>query len=339
MPSGDKGGWFGKNVFITGIDGFVGFNLATNLDLRGANVSGLILDHNYSSPYHMDREDRKRFRVFSGDIRNYWVVERAIVESRPDFIFHLAAITQVVDAKYMPLQTYDTNIMGTANVLEAARRIRPGKIVTVIASSDKAYGEIEEFPIHEGTPLNPIHPYDVSKACGDFIARSYGRFYGEKVSITRCANIYGPGDINWQRLIPGTIKLILSGRPPVLRGNGKHIREYNYADDVIRAYLMIAKAMAGEPPETMEILSGSAWNISDEDARLSSFDILDMIQDEVGDFLPPVILGGAKDEAKKLALDSWRIAKLIGWKPQVSMKDGLAKTIEWVNEYLYGGLE
>lgn len=329
-------GWLGKNVFITGIEGFVGWNLANNLANQGANVSGLILDHNYASPYHWSREDRKRFMIFSGDIRNYWTVERAIASSRPDFIFHLAAITQVVDAKYMPLQTYGINVMGTANVLEAARRIRPKEIAIIIASSDKAYGEILEEPAKENTPFDPIHPYDTSKACADFVARSYGQFYGERIAITRCGNLYGPGDINWQRLIPGTIRLILSGQAPILRGNGKHVREYNYIDDVVRAYSIIAQDIASEPPETMRVLAGAAWNISDENARLSSLDIVKMIQEEMDDTSEPVILGGAKDEANVLALESGRIGALIGWEPQVHITDGLTRTIDWINEYLGG---
>jgi CDP-glucose 4,6-dehydratase len=307
--------------------------MAKILRAMGAYVYGVDLQSWWNPLKAFDSPGMVFNKIVMGDVRDYNTCERVIVEVKPKVIFHLAAVTQVVDFKQMPLQAYWTNILGTANVLEAARRAFPGEVVTVVASSDKAYGSGPgTLMANERTFLNPVHPYDVSKASADFIARSYGKFYGERTAITRCGNVYGPGDSNWQRIVPGTIRDYLLGKVPVIRSDGSLVREYNYVDDIIDAYLLVAESLMGTDP----VKTGRAWTISDASGRMTVLDMVYRIREAITEINPkvvlpsPTILGTANDEGKEIRLSSSAISEMLGWFPRVSIRDGLLETVKWL---------
>ncbi|NGX44880.1 MAG: CDP-glucose 4,6-dehydratase [Chlamydiae bacterium] len=317
-----------RKILITGSSGFLGQRLAWTLGKLGATVFGL--------DYREDQSNLDDFLL--GDVRDYFTVVRAIAEFKPNIIFHLAAITQVVDAKLIPLLTYSTNIIGTANVLEVARTIGAHlDISTIVASSDKAYGRLVTFS--DGTPtgrvanehtyLNPFHPYDVSKASADFIARSYADVYGQKVAITRCGNIYGPGDDNWQRIVPDTIRSLFEGRPLIIRTDGTQKREYNYVDDIIEAYILVAVHLdsGGE--------TGIAWTISDPNALYSTIEIAELIAVQMGRKLDMEITGGNQSEEQVISLDSSLIREQLGWKPRYLVSQGIFETVNWIKSVFY----
>lgn len=310
-----------RRVLITGSSGFLGQRLAWTLGKMGATVFGF--------DYRADEFNLDDFQL--GDVRDYGTVERAVAEFKPSIIFHLAAITQVVDAKLVPLLTYATNIIGTANVLEVARTVGADfGISTIVASSDKAYGRLPSLAIaDEKTRLDPYHPYDVSKASADFIARSYADVYGQKVAITRSGNIYGPGDTNWQRIIPDTIRSLLEGRPLIIRTDGTQRREYNYIDDVISAYILAAAHLdsGGE--------TGIAWTISDPNALYSTIEIAELVATIMGRKLDMEITGGNQSEEQVISLDSSLIRERLDWKPQYLVSRGITETVEWIKGYLY----
>ena len=324
----------GKKVMITGHAGFLGSRLAKTLKDLGALNYGVDYREQIFIPYDaIFQKRRANFEaVFMGDVTDYLEIERLIAEWRPRFIFHLAAISQVVDAWHAPLQTYQNNIMGTANVLEAVRKSGL-EIVTVVASSDKAFGRLSGLVIaHEETSLNPFHPYDVSKAAADFIARSYADIYGLRVGITRCGNIYGPGDTNWQRIIPGAVRAVLIDEPLVIRSDGGPKRVYNYVDDIIEAYLLVAEDLAEHDKN-----SGTSWTIAAPNDYYDVMEVVKLVESALGaDTIPFDVLGGASEEESHLRLDAGKIIMDLGWKPQVSMSSGINATARWLDEYLQG---
>ncbi len=323
--------WRGKKVMITGHAGFLGSQLARVLKGLGAFNYGVDIREQIFYPYDANFQERRGWfeAVFMGDVTDYLEVERLIAEWRPDFIFHLAAISQVVDAAYAPMHTYQTNIMGTANILEAVRKSKQEHIHIVIASSDKAYGRLKSFVVaDEETHLNPFHPYDVSKAAADFVARSYADIYDLKVGITRCGNIYGPGDTNWQRLIPGAIRSVLTGETLVIRSDGGPRRVYNYVDDIIDAYLLIAEDLANGDN------SGASWTIAAEDDYYGVWEIVDMVGDALGTKVPSNTLGGASEEERHLRLSATKIISELGWEPKATMAHGIRATYSWMQKYM-----
>lgn len=314
----DRLSWKDSSVLVTGGSGFLGRNLIARLLKIGARITNLDL----IIPKKSWSGEEK---FYLSDVRNYEAVERVVVESKPNCVFHLAALTQVVDAKEIPLQSYATNIMGTVNVLEAMRRTNRMNVPIIVASSDKAYGEAaRDLPANETTPLDPFHPYDVSKASADFIARSYATEYGLSVAITRCGNIYGPGDTNWQRLIPGALRAAFLGTSFHIRSNGKLVREYNFVDDILEAYFLIAEALASG-----WAVSGRPWTISDPMVRMSVDEVIQACEIAAGYPIARVYLHGAKDEGRDIRLDAINI-NLIGWSPRMSLPDGLAITAKWL---------
>jgi len=328
-----------QRVLVTGATGFMGQRLVDILLSAGAYVSALVLDIDFASRFYretyMSCLANRIEKTITGDLRNYFDCERAVAESRPTIIFHLAAITQVCDASRMPLQAFDSNIMGTANLLEAARKIAPGEIAIVVASSDKAFGEpIDEMPFNENSVLNPIHPYDVSKASADLVARCYALHYGEKVAITRCGNVYGPGDINWQRLIPEAIRCGLTGKTLIIRSDGSLVREYNYVDDIIDAYIRIALSLMpwGGQPEPWAL--GTSWTVSDNRGRMSVLEIVDKISAVINQDIKIDILGKAQDETGELILESGLIRRKLDWRPKTELPEGLRKTTRWLVKHL-----
>ncbi len=317
--------WLGKKVMITGHSGFLGMCMAEILYDIGAAVFGL--DHRAARPQIGRKAELES--TFMGDVRDYDTVERLIAEWRPDFIFHLAAISQVVDAFHAPLQTYSTNIMGTVNILEVVRKSGLA-VVTVVASSDKAFGRMGPAVVaHEKTPLNPYHPYDVSKAAADFAARSYADIYDLRVGITRCGNIYGRYDTNWQRIIPGAARAALTDETLVIRSNGGPKRVYNYVDDIIEAYLLVAEDLAEQDKN-----SGTSWAIAAANDYYSVTEVVKLVEGALGVTIPLEVLGGASEEEPHLQLDAGKIIVDLGWRPQASMEEGIKATAEWMKKYM-----
>jgi CDP-glucose 4,6-dehydratase len=318
--------WHERPVLVTGCTGLLGSWLTAALVEAGALVVGLIRDevpHSY-----LNRSGtRARIRVVHGDVTDYALLERALNEYEIDAVFHLAAQTIVSIANRAPISTFEANVRGTWTLLEAARR-SPTVTRIVVASSDKAYGDPPALPATEEMPLRGKHPYDVSKSAADLIAHSYAETYGMPIAITRCANLYGGGDLNWNRIIPGTIRDALEGRRPIIRSDGTPRRDYLYVRDGVRAYLMLAEAL-----ERGEI-RGEAFNCGTNEP-LSVLAIVEQILALVPGAQPePVILGQAPNEIQDQYLDSAKIRRVVGWEPQWSREEALRETIAWYEAFL-----
>lgn len=320
--------WKRKKVLITGATGFIGNALVERLLTADADVSAIVRTTDFGEPFFCKPSWQMRsVRTFTGDVRDYQLVQRAMVQAEPDVIFHLAAVTQVVEAKRMPLETYQTNILGTVNVLEATRDAAPEASV-IVASSDKAYGRQEGMASNQ-TPHNPHHPYDASKAAAEIVALSYARHYSVPLSITRMSNIYGPGDRNWRRIIPGTVRSILRREEIVLRSDGKQVRDYLYIDDAVDGYLTLAQFLHTDGAWVRKSLAeGVAFNFAGQSANV--LDIVRLISATMRYAKEPVILGQALDETPILLLDDMRTRDLLGWEPKVSLPAGIDATIAWL---------
>ena len=318
--------WRGKRIFITGCTGLLGSWLTAELLQRGASVLGLI----HSDPSHsllaymgvLPQVDTAQ-----GDIRDYALISRILTDNPIDTIFHLAAQTQVGVANRDPMTTFDTNIKGTWTLLEAARcQAQPPGLI--IASSDKAYGEQPQLPYDENTPLLGQHPYDVSKACADLIAHTYAHSYNLPVAIARCANLYGGGDLNWRRIVPGTIRSVLRGKRPIVRSDGTAKRNYIYVQDAVRGYLTLAQNL--HRPD----VCGQAFNFGTQTATTA----LDMIQTIISlssdPHLKPIIRNEAENEIQEQNLSSRKANQILGWQPRHSLQDGLRQTLSWYERYL-----
>jgi len=271
--------------------------------------------------------DIERVKVVRGDICDAALMERVLGEYEIDTVFHLAAQTIVGIANRNPVSTFQTNIGGTCSVLEACRRSTKVKAI-VVASSDKAYGDQESLPYGEDTPLQGRHPYDVSKSCADLIAQSYFTTYGLPVGITRCGNFYGGGDLNWNRIVPGTIRSILRGKRPVIRSDGQYVRDYFYIEDGVLAYTLLAQQLAKNPD-----LHGEAFNFSNE-TPVSVLEIVERITRLMDSNLKPVIMNEASNEIREQYLRSAKARKLLKWKPLVTLDEGLDRTISWYRDFL-----
>ena len=261
--------WLDRPVFVTGGTGLVGSWLVKRLVEAGADVVCLVRD--WVPQSELVRTGLiERVKVVRGDIRDPVNLERILGEYEIDTVLHLAAQTIVTIANRNPISTFETNIAGTWNLMEACRRSPKVKQI-VIASSDKAYGDQEVLPYSEDTPLQGQHPYDVSKSCTDLIANTYAVSYDLPVAITRCGNFYGGGDLNWNRIVPGTIRSILRGQRPVIRSNGKYIRDYFYVEDGAAAYMLLAEQLARYGD-----LKGEAFNFSNE-IQMTVSDVVEKI--------------------------------------------------------------
>jgi CDP-glucose 4,6-dehydratase len=318
--------WLDRPVLVTGCTGILGSWLTIALVDAGAAVTGLIRDE---VPFtHLRRSGYEdRIRVVRGDVTDYELVERALNEYEIDTLFHLAAQTIVHIADRAPLSTFETNIKGTWTVLEAARRT-PKTERIIVASSDKAYGAHEDLPYTEDVALKGCYPYDVSKACADRIAQSYIVTYDLPVAVTRCANLYGGGDLNWSRLIPGTIRSVLRGKRPVIRSDGTLVRDYLYIPDAVAGYLRLAEKL--DAPE----VRGEAFNLGMDDPK-SAMEVVQTIIDVSGEpTLEPLVLGEAKNEIQDQYLDSTKARRLLGWWPEHSLREGLRETVAWYRAFL-----
>ncbi len=265
--------------------------------------------------------------VVRGDLRDQAVLERVLGEYETDTVINLAAQTIVGIANRNPVSTFETNIAGTWALLEACRRSPQVKQI-VMASSDKAYGEHETLPYTEDFALQGRHPYDVSKSCGDLITQAYAQTYGLPVGITRCGNFYGGGDLNWNRLVPGTIRSVLRGQPPVIRSDGRYVRDYFYVEDGAAAYLLLAEKMAANPE-----LHGQAFNFSNE-SQVTVLELADKILGLMGSDLRPEVRNEATNEIRDQYLSADKARELLDWEPMFTLDQGLERTIAWYRDAL-----
>ena len=317
--------WNNKNVFITGGTGFLGSYLVKKLVNYGANVTMLVRDYIPQSNIYVG-EEYKKVNVVHGTLEDYLLIERTLGEYEIDTIFHLAAQAIVGVANRNPLATFTSNIQGTWNILEAARTSPLIKQV-IVASSDKAYGDQEKLPYDENMPLQGMHPYDVSKSCADLIAQTYYETYKLPVCITRCGNLYGGGDLNFNRIIPQSIKSILNNEAPVIRSDGSFIRDYFYIEDAVDAYINLAE-------KVVELnLGGQAFNFSNE-IQLTVLELVNKILKIMGSDIKPIILNQGSNEIIHQYLSAKKARTVLGWSPNYTIDEGLSKTIEWYKEFL-----
>lgn len=317
--------WRDRAVAVTGATGFLGSHLVDHLSGLGAAVVVLMRDE--IPPTSITRRWLPKVQVVRGAVEEQATVERLLGDYEARTLFHLAAQSQVGVANRNPVATYEANIAGTWTLLEAVRR-SPRVEQVVTASSDKAYGAQPVLPYDEDMPLAAVNPYDVSKACADLLSQSYHQTYDVPVCITRCGNFFGPGDQNWQRLVPGTIRSLLRGERPVIRSDGTMVRDYLYVVDGALAYLRLAEAMA-----TDKSLTGHAFNFSTE-VPLTVLELVGKLQEAAGTDLEPDILGTASHEIDRQYLSAAKARKLLGWAPTLSTEAALAETVDWYREHL-----
>ncbi len=306
--------------------GFLGGWLVGRLLEAGAQVVCLLRDWTPRSQLRC-RGLLDSVSVVHGDVTDQRLVERALGEYEVATVFHLAAQTIVPIANRNPISTFESNIRGTWTVLEACRR-SPAVRQIVVASSDKAYGEQAVLPYTEQTPLEGRFPYDVSKSCADLLTRSYWETYRAPVCITRCGNFYGGGDLNWNRIVPGTIRDALRGRRPVIRSDGSPIRDYLYIEDGAAAYMLLAEKMAADPT-----ILGQAFNFSNEQP-VSVIELARMVLEELGSPLAPDVRNEAAGEILRQCLSAEQAREVLGWRPQYGLREGLGQTVQWYKRYL-----
>ncbi|MEC3655641.1 GDP-mannose 4,6-dehydratase [Bacillus siamensis] len=316
--------WKNKNVFVTGCTGLLGSCLVKELIDQGANVTGLVRDTVPKSNLYQG-EQVKQMNIVQGALEDLDVIERALGEYEIDTVFHLAAQAIVGVANRNPISTFEANILGTWNILEACRKHPLIKRV-IVASSDKAYGDQPALPYDENMPLQGKHPYDVSKSCADLISHTYFNTYGLPVCITRCGNLYGGGDLNFNRIIPQTIQLVLNGEAPEIRSDGTFIRDYFYIEDAVEAYLLLAEKM-----EELN-LAGEAFNFSNE-IQLTVLELVEKILKAMNSDLKPKVLNQGSHEIKHQYLSAEKARKLLNWTPAHTIDEGLEKTIEWYKAF------
>jgi CDP-glucose 4,6-dehydratase len=321
------GAWSQRRVLVTGATGLVGAWLVKQLRERGSYVVALIRDSDPQSELFRSG-DVARVSVISGDLADFFTVERAISEHEVDTVLHLAAQPIVGVAHRFPLQTFESNIRGTYHVLEACRIHRALVRRVVVASSDKAYGEQPQLPYTEDMPLHGRHPYEVSKSCADLLAQSYHHTFGLPIGIARCGNIYGGGDLNWSRIVPGTIRSLLRGERPIIRSDGKYVRDYIYVKDVAHAYLTLADGI--DDPT----LHGGAFNFSPE-SRVNVLELVDLITRLMDcRSLTPDVQNTAQGEIHSQYLSADKANRLLAWRPTHTLEAGLRETIAWYREFL-----
>jgi CDP-glucose 4,6-dehydratase len=324
-PVGDPSFWRDRRVLVTGGTGLVGAWVVRALLELGADVIGLVRDWVPRSEL-VGGGWLERMTVVRGDVGDGPLLERVLAEYEITVVLHLAAQTIVPIAQRNAVSTFETNVAGTWRLLEACRRNPTVKSV-VLASSDKAYGEVETLPYVETMPLNAEHPYDVSKACADLIGRSYARTWGVPVAITRCGNFFGGGDLNWNRVVPGTIRAILRGERPLIRSDGTPVRDYIYVEDAVSAYLTLAERLVGQPA-----LAGEAFNFSTQ-TPLSVREMVHRILTVMASDLEPLILNEASGEIQRQYLDAGKARHTLGWRPLVGLDEGLRRTEAWYRDH------
>lgn len=319
------GFWLDRPTFITGATGLVGSWLVQQLIKAGADVICLVRDWVPRSEL-VRSVFLENVIVVRGDVRDQALLERILGEYEIDTVIHLAAQTIVGIANRNPISTFDTNIRGAWSLLEACRR-SPKVCQVVIASSDKAYGDQEKLPYDEDAPLQGQHPYDVSKSCADLLAHTYAVTYGLPVVITRCGNFYGGGDLNWNRIIPGTIRSILRNERPIIRSDGKYVRDYFYVEDGAAAYMLLAQTMAEQPE-----LCGEAFNFSNE-IHVTVLELVERILSLMESDLVPDVRNEATNEIRHQYLSAVKARETLGWRPLFTLEEGLERTVDWYKRY------
>lgn len=317
--------WQDRNVFVTGASGLVGGWLVEELLQEGADVVVLLRDWVPSAKL-FSKSILNRVNIVRGDLSDAKFLERVLSEYEVQSVIHLAAQTIVPIANKNPLSTFESNIAGTWNLLEACRLVKSVNSV-VVASSDKAYGDAPVLPYKEDMPLQAIYPYDVSKACADMISVSYAHTFNVPVAITRCGNFYGGGDLNWNRIIPGTIRSVLRGQSPVIRSDGSLVRDYIYVKDAVSAYMTLSMALTENAS-----IKGEAFNFSNETQKTAN-ELVSIIIDLMEADLKPVVQGQNHGEIKAQYLDSAKAHKDLKWNPKFGLEAGMQETIEWYKEY------
>jgi CDP-glucose 4,6-dehydratase len=325
VPGGAESFWLDRPTLITGGTGLVGSWLVKALLSVGADVVCLVRDWVPQSELVHSRA-LERVKVVRGDITDLALLERCLSEYEVNTVIHLAAQTIVGIANRNPITTFEANIRGTWAVLEACRRVSTVKQI-VVASSDKAYGDQERLPYDESSPLQGRHPYDVSKSCADLIAHTYAETYHLPVAITRCGNFYGGGDLNWNRIVPGTIRSVLRGQRPVIRSDGQYVRDYFYVEDGSVAYMLLAQCLATDPS-----LAGEAFNFSNE-LQVTVLELVQQILATMGSDLLPDVRNEASNEIRHQYLSAAKARQMLGWSPLFTLDAGLQRTIKWYQEF------
>ena len=321
--------WRDRSVLVTGATGLVGGWLVKRLVAGGASVVAIVRDW-------VPRAELVQTGLWEsvtavrGDICDQALLERVLGEYEVETVVHLAAQAIVGIANANPISTFESNIAGTWRLLEACRRSPRVKQI-VLASSDKAYGDAPELPYTEETPLRGRHPYDVSKSCADLIAQSYFATYGLPVAITRCGNFYGGGDLNWNRIVPGTIRAVIRGDAPVIRSDGQFVRDYFYVEDGAAAYMHLAEQLALRTE-----LAGHAFNFSNEN-QVTVLELVRRILAALHSDLEPVVLGQASHEIRKQHLSAAKARTMLGWRPLFSLEEGISRTVTWYKNHLCQG--
>lgn len=317
--------WLDRPTFVTGATGLVGGWLVKRLLAAGTDVVCLIRDWVPQSDLARSQV-LEQVKVVRGDICDQALLERVLGEYEIDTVLHLAAQTTVGVANRNPVSTFEVNIQGTWSLLEACRRSPRVKQI-VLASSDKAYGDQEQLPYDEHTPLQGQHPYDVSKSCADLIAQTYAKSYGSPVTITRCGNFYGGGDLNWNRIVPGTIRSIIRGQRPIIRSDGNYVRDYFYVEDGAAVYMLLAEQLASRPE-----LRGEAFNFSNE-LQVTVSELVQSILLAMDSDLEPDVRNEASNEIRYQYLNAAKARELLDWAPLFSLDQGLQNTIKWYREF------
>ena len=318
--------WKDRPTLITGATGLLGGWLVKQTLDQGADIVCLVRDWVPQSELVSSRMI-ERVRIVRGDIQDQVLLERLLGEYEINTVIHLAAQTIVGIANRNPVSTFETNIGGTWSLLEACRRSPTVKQI-VLASSDKAYGESEDLPYDEETPLRGRIPYDVSKSCADLIAQTYAETFHLPVVITRCGNFYGGGDLNWNRIVPGTIRSVLRGQRPIIRSDGQYVRDYFYVEDGAAAYVLLAERLAENSD-----LRGQAFNFSNE-TPVTVLELVNRILVLMGSDLKPDVRDEASNEIRHQYLSAEKARRILGWRPLFTLEEGLRRTIEWYKNLL-----
>jgi CDP-glucose 4,6-dehydratase len=316
--------WKNRNVFVTGALGLVGSSLVPELLKREANVTILERDHTSKSGL-VGSKIIEEVNSIKGELEDFELILRILNEYEIDTVFHLGAQTIVPTANRNPLSTFNSNIKGTWNLLEACRLLGSVKRI-VVASTDKVYGTQKKLPYTEEMELNGIYPYDVSKVCADLISQSYIKAYNMPIAITRCGNIYGPGDINFSRIVPGALQAALLGKTLEIRSDGNFIRDYIFMQDVVLGNIKIAEQLESDK------VRGEIFNLSTNN-RLSVLDTIKKIVKTINRPIKTSILNSAKNEIKAQYLSSEKAETVLGWKAMYSFEDGIKETLPWYIDY------
>lgn len=316
--------WKNKKVLITGYEGFLGSHLTRNLLSCGAKISGLDIKTHRTQTILLDKELNK-INIIRGNVENLSLISKIIRENKIEYVFHLAAEALVEECLQKPVKAFSTNIKGTWNILEAVRNSNTIKAI-IIASSDKAYGSHNILPYKEDAVLKGNHPYDVSKSCTDLIAYTYFYTYGVPACITRCGNIFGPGDFNFSRIVPDAMRCALFGKKLLIRSDGKFTRDYIYVEDVVMGYMVLAQKM-----QKLKLF-GEAFNFSNE-SSISVLGLVENIYKICGRITHRKILNKAKYEIRNQYLSAKKAKRILGWKPEYTLQRGLSETINWYRNF------